>query len=424
MDKNSLPKGFEYLKLDSLLKKTRLINSVIENGKNINANIVEFPPVSFLSTFTKGAEIVGEKIYSFQDRKGRNLVLTPDSLAHILNYYASSFDQSKQERFAWISPTFRYRNTASRFWLQLGFASVNYSASESLFELALITRTLIKVIQQNTDITVSLRVINPSLIKEVIAQNLQNEYSSKNLFEKWRTSGFTEQIELFETELFDGFHKEFLLHILRSGVTDHRNFTIEGIEGNYQELRNVKLFSDIVNFDESIKLSVDLSSKHSSEITSGVSFIIEAEGEQNIGDGGLYHHYASYFSDTISTVASVCVGLGIMPLLKEVSSMLVFQRKVLVIFYESSTTDYITALKLNDILISRGLCTSIYFVTSISRKIIKKLSQKEKYRWCCIVEKNQDGKISGKLFQPDSDNSQQSFSAKTVSEFVEIFAQE
>ena len=43
--------------------------------------------------------------------------------------------------------------------------------------------------------------------------------------------------------------------------------------------------------------------------------------------------------------------------------------------------------------------------------------------WCCIVEKVEDDRLFGKVFQPNLDNSQQSFSAKAVSEIVEMFAQ-
>lgn len=119
-----LPRGFRIREEDWVIRELEYYRSYAGSARGAGYSIMKFPPVAFLETFTRASNSIGrsqQKIYKFLDRKGRELVLTPDSTAMILNW-ALQGDRKplNNGKIGFIVPTFRYRNNVDRFVTQIG----------------------------------------------------------------------------------------------------------------------------------------------------------------------------------------------------------------------------------------------------------------------------------------------------------------
>lgn len=412
-DEKNLPKGFRYIQAIEVLEKLKILGAFTQFALGIGARIVEFPPVSFLSTYTTGAEITGDKIYTFRDRKGRDLVLTPDSLGHAFSFYLDSSRQNDAMRLAWICPTFRYRNIKNRHFLQIGFTSLNTSNAQNVFELAVLARALLKFIQKSTNLSIHLRVMNPGLVKEVLLDIFKEEEIAISLYEEWRKADLVEQIDLLRNRLPICPEGAFLLDVLSNGVTESESWLLNR---QYKEIDKIKDFICSVNYDNFVNCSIDLTNTHSSEVMTSVGFIIETENHQKIGDGGLYDTYGNSFCNKIHTVASVCTGLD--AIFRYLAVEEVSNRKLALVF-SCPFNDRTIAMRLSDSLMDKQFDVRICF-ESKSKKVKRFIEDSE---WCCMVEKIEDDRLFGKVFQPSLSNSQQVFSSRTILEVVELLEQ-
>ena len=167
-NENYLPKGFNYVTRDSLVTKNLILSTFIKASNNLFTELIECPPVAFLETFKRGANITGNKTFEFKDKSNRELILTPDVQAHIFNHYTKAAYTNKNVRYSWVSPTFRYRNIPNRHFYQLGYASINYSIDNEFVELFICARQFISFIKQITSKRIIISLVNPALILEIL----------------------------------------------------------------------------------------------------------------------------------------------------------------------------------------------------------------------------------------------------------------
>ena len=271
---NGLPKGFEYQEKDGVMENYTNLEIFIKSSSGSYARLVEFPPVSFLEQFKRGANITGDKVYDFEDKKGRTLVLTPDSQAHTFNYYihSSHSHNSRNLKFSWICPIFRYRHIPVRYYYQYGYTSINHKKSENINELVSLVHQLVKYIQNLTDGQISIHIVNPTLVKEVRVV-----------------------------------HGDTALTMNTDAVSN--TFNSEEFLSTYgmcSQAADTVLFFKLLSQLSDIQAHISMSAMYCQEILSGPGFIIHVNGEK-VGDGGIYDKYGYAYDGCIRTVASVCV---------------------------------------------------------------------------------------------------------------------
>ncbi len=300
--KHVLPRGFHYLEADAVFKKNRILSAFIESSKNMFEELVEFPPVAYWDDFMKASHIMGDKVFEFKDKKNRHLVLTPDALVHVYNHYLQK-NTGRNVRYSWISPTFRYRHAPVRHFYQIGYSSINFSPGRDMSELMACVIQLRNFVHETTLKEISLRIVNPALISEIINSRTSDEGAAAELLAEVRLK--KESITLGDT-LSDINLKEDLLELYsaseRNPVRSKRLIRYNGYEKALE-------FYEAISKEAHISCNLELLNPYSAEILSGVGFIIEIEGKK-IGDGGIYSSYGSTYNKKITGVASVCTGIN------------------------------------------------------------------------------------------------------------------
>jgi hypothetical protein len=133
MDINSrgklFPKGFHVKRGVDLHSEIQVLAKLSEFARAEGVDIARLPYVNFFDLASRGANIVGDRAFVFSDRKGRRLLLNSDALAPLMQDFLTEKRHGEAQTF-WISPTFRYRNTRSRYFSQIGIAHLRFSHEE------------------------------------------------------------------------------------------------------------------------------------------------------------------------------------------------------------------------------------------------------------------------------------------------------
>jgi hypothetical protein len=299
---SQLPKGFRYNKRNYVILKNKILAAFIEKSNSIFNDIVEFPPVGYASTFKKGANIIGDKVYEFQDKKKRELVLTPDPLNHLFNFYSQQYNYKNPCRISWISPTFRYRNIPDRFFYQIGVSSLNFNEGSEVIELFLCFRHITEFICSQISKDLKIKIINPGLTHEIVGKTYGAKKSA-NLFEYIRLNKNKFLTELTQQSNLNQFQSD--LKCVLFGESN--SFAALKLLKAHKEARKTLDFLKML--PKNIEYELALDDFYCSEILSGLGFILYLDNKK-IADGGIYSKYGSRCSDKISNVISVCTGIN------------------------------------------------------------------------------------------------------------------
>jgi histidyl-tRNA synthetase len=300
-NKNIIPKGFQYLENEDVLNKYEILEQFIKN-KGDFTKLVEFPPVAFSEHFRKSSNIIGNKAYEFKDKKERNLILTPDSQVHLFDYFLLKDLNQKSARYSWISPTFRYRHAPTRHFYQIGYSSVNYKTNGDVAELFLCLKTLKNLVQKIYSGKMELRITNSSLIFEMLTSKIKNNGEIQKILLKMRELKDIHRIK-YINEILCIDLQQMVFRILNGDNIEAYNI------GHHQQYKSTIDFLKLCSDEYDITYQLDLTSFHSSEILSGVGFILEVKGKQ-IGDGGIYSLYGNKYDNRIKKVVSICTGVN------------------------------------------------------------------------------------------------------------------
>ena len=257
-----------------------IIKKFIESRGSFS-DIVEFPPVAFKQNFLKGSNIVGEKAYEFADKKGRQLILTPDPQVHTFDNHIASRGRGRG-RYSWISPAFRYRHAPTRHFYQIGYTSINFKLSNEADEIILGLETLSNFVANVCKEKVTVLLVHPSLALKIT--ELRGDGS-----------------QIVGSYIYGQIDEN---HVRSCWETDELNFAQTITELN--TLKNV-----VTYFSEhgTVNCQLDLKKTYSQETLSGTGFIIEVLGKK-IGDGGIYSEYGSRYDERIQSVMSICTGVN------------------------------------------------------------------------------------------------------------------
>lgn len=301
-----LPKGFYFLSNDELKNNRNYLTSFINESTNIFTEVVEFPPVAFAQTFRIGSNITGSKTYEFKDRVDRDLILTPDSIAHVFNYYLINNNHNKCVKYSWISPIFRYRNIRKRHYYQIGYASLNHLAENEIIDLFLCIRQLIRFLKKSTSKKIIITVYNSALVREIISYIIPNMTEVDLFFDRIRNLAMNAIYHTINSKLPESEYKVFLNKIFSNVVTEIS--TIDALE-KFQEGKKIRKFIELITTISEVEIRIELSTLYCSEILNGVGFTLTID-DNKIGDGGIYNIYGNRYDKSIATVISVCAGSG------------------------------------------------------------------------------------------------------------------
>jgi histidyl-tRNA synthetase len=308
-----LPRGFEERCTQFLGFEASVLNSFYNNILLRNWDVVRLPAVGRAATFERGAQTTGDKTFPLYDRKGRNLMLTPDGMALLMRWYVKRVPDLSATDVGWISPIFRYRKDGNRQFTQFGYAAFNYDHEKSPLivapKLEELVSTLLRTVSHDLKVPVKLVITNPGVWKELIkTQTSLPEQSAIDLLNALRPLNTSARLEIVSS-LFPN-------ATLTSFIKDISSLVLSGSGSDTSPdcSRGGAFVGPLVQFGKRmgerfhLQWEIDLGDLHSSEILDGPCVRFMAGG-RSLGDGGTYHGYSMRFDRTIRSYYSVCAGI-------------------------------------------------------------------------------------------------------------------
>ncbi|MGV8001683.1 ATP phosphoribosyltransferase regulatory subunit [Photorhabdus temperata subsp. temperata] len=300
-----LPKGFhvrdgEYL--DTYIKVLLLLTEI---SKSCGYETVILPSLGFQSTFSRAANVLGDKTFDFLDRKGRSVLMSPDSTAGLLRWHAESRTVHDCSKIAWCAPVFRYRNVENRGFHQIGFSAINWfhQLHDIDWPLVDLSNNLLYLIKEVLGGQASVKINNVGAIKRTINSLLSFSESRELISRLMKEKSSIGKIELLTVTLPDSDEKLALLNIF--GATAPLNDKASNLISEMQR----SMYNFAAQLKDVDKVDFTLDNLHSSEIVNGIGIEFYAANGARIGDGGRYDDFAGQFDSRCRTLVSVCTGI-------------------------------------------------------------------------------------------------------------------
>lgn len=120
----NLPHGM-FDRDEEWIKRERIIlENHFQSGQAIGCELKKYSPLGYTSTFIRGANTAKDKVYTLNSKSGKSLILSCDSTPSVFRNYVVN-NNGQPQRVAFISPLFRYRNSHSRHFTQIGYSIIN-----------------------------------------------------------------------------------------------------------------------------------------------------------------------------------------------------------------------------------------------------------------------------------------------------------
>jgi histidyl-tRNA synthetase len=312
-DSLALPRGFEERCTRFLEFEAQALSSFYHNLRMLNAEVVRLPAVGQSSTFTRGANLTGDKYFPVVDRKGRNLMLTPDGMALLMRWYLSETRGNEPTDLGWLSPIFRYRKDGNRQFTQFGYASFNNPGEISPFEPASkfeeITGTLLRTIAGDLNIPMKVVVTNPGAWKEWLRDLCGIEGAPAiNVLNSLRSLDWAERREFIKSQLSSDALVSIIEAVASLSPPGRGSPLLEHSHPLSRAINPLIEFGTRITNRYAMNWEISLGDLHSSEILDGPCVRFISQTGRSLGDGGTYHGYGQRFDPAIKRYFSVCAG--------------------------------------------------------------------------------------------------------------------
>jgi ATP phosphoribosyltransferase regulatory subunit HisZ len=313
-----LPHGFRVKSEEEILRDNLLIGCFREVARQFGYRSIMTPHVGFSSTFCQNIQTTGEKTFEFTDNKGRKLMLSADSTPQIIRWYLTNFADGYPVRIHFISPIFRYRKLADRYWLQHGLASINEylpRSLDSIDEASLAVGShYLEILVRQLNLPVSLQLGNFGVTRLLLDECGLANGAKDEFFNSLRRIPREEWETWISLNLPDNEGREEIIKLLgyrfrfssQSGQTTSSSETVGSIS---RLIDTTILFGELLAKPHGIPFEVRFDDFHSSELQSGVNFKLMRPDKGHYADGGSYYAYASKVTSNIYSFSSVAGGL-------------------------------------------------------------------------------------------------------------------
>jgi histidyl-tRNA synthetase len=377
-----LPHGFLDREEDWLSREQLIVNIFRENAKKIDLLEIKTSPLGYSTTFRKGVETTGDKVFEFTDRGGRDLMLTPDSTPLVMRWYLEKTKGRNSCRVFFRSDVFRYRNKKLRYFHHIGFALLNEPdnlVSDIDEGSLLLVRTTLRTLVCGLNLPVSLKIGNFGVLYQSLQRMGLDKQSSELVLHQLRNLDSNERIEWIERHLPSGEEKYIFASILKLNFPLEQGARLDNqqvLERIYSTIQ----FAHACMQGHSVKIIISFDDLHSSELQAGIAIQFLNSAGKRLGDGGCYSLYAEKFDPRIHILKSVAFSLEY--LIKEpiMSNDIHLKNKITVLSIDA-TTKFSTQ-------VAESLIDAGYIVLQIRlNSKLKNFLQKTQndYRWLILI---------------------------------------
>lgn len=309
-----VPKGFSDRPPAEYLSQLSVMNKFFELTKSMGFEPMHVSPVSFTSTFNDNREVTKDWTYRFNDKKGRDLVLNPDSLPPLLRAYTEQYKQTKEPtRWSFCTPIFRYKksNWEKRYRFHLGATLIN--AKDSIYYDYLIATIPIKFLESVINIKPILKSNDFYIWRELFKAYGIDHAHAQQIFYKVRSATKKDFMHFIDSEVGSSEFTNIVTALADRGIIDSANtFELELKDilpvSLHKRINYLVRYSDMVHRQSEVSLLVDFFDFHAAPFHDGIAFKVLSDTElPRIGDGGSNHTQGHSYSSCIDTVYSVAL---------------------------------------------------------------------------------------------------------------------
>ena len=303
MDNNEylrLPHGMFDRDEDWIERERKILELHNKSGKRIGCKLQKYAPVGYTSTFIKGANTAKDKVYTLNSKSGKSLILSCDSTPSVFRKYVAN-NNGEAQRIAFIAPLFRYRNSHSRHFTQLGYSLINERPSE----MEDIDINLIQLAKSMTDlfssagIKTKIHINDYGALKKILGSYV-SEKELPEILHKLQFASKEERLEIFQKLITNKDKCEELIELFSQEPKIIRYKDIKENKLNLpEEYKELYKMSEALRYLTDVPIYFDPADLHS----------IETIDKFALGDGGEYTRYAQRWNDKIRNFWSVASGV-------------------------------------------------------------------------------------------------------------------
>ena len=308
----------EYLRLphgmfDREARWVRKERKILENhdniGRKIGCEVKKYTPLGYAETYQRATNATNDKVYKFDSKTGKSLMLSSDSTPSVFREYLANGDL-RSKRVAFIAPLFRYRNSHSRHFTQIGYAIINEQKNNNDIDTKIIelAKGMVELFK-SMEIKINICLNDYNALRKI----LLNDFSEENLRDiLYQLQFFSteERIQFFEKNIKDQKRKNILIDLFTRKPVKIIKFDEKE---NYLNLPEEYL--GIYNIAKGLRILTDLdiifdpSNLHSIETLDNYAMRFTTLDGSHLGDGGEYTSYAKRFDNRITSYWSVASGV-------------------------------------------------------------------------------------------------------------------
>lgn len=305
-----LPHGMFDRNSEFVRKEREILNKHDENGRKIGCEVKKYTPLGYSETYQRATNAANEKVYKFESKTGKSLMLSSDSTPSIFREYLAS-GETKSKRISFVAPLFRYRNSHSRHFTQIGYAIIN----EPKDDTCNIDTKIVELGKGMIELFNSMGIKANICINDYRALRtmLSNDFSEDKLPEilyKLQFSSLEERIKFFNENIGNSQRRQQLIKLFSM-----KPVQINGLDVSDNSLELPDEYLEIYNMAKAIstvsdvKIIFDPTNLHSIETLDNYALRFVTEKGQHLGDGGEYTSYAQKYDDRITSYWSAASGV-------------------------------------------------------------------------------------------------------------------
>ena len=198
-----LPHGMFDREEEWIKRERNILDLHAKSGEKIGCKLKKYSPLGYSSTFIRGANTAKDKVYTLNSKSGKSLILSCDSTPSVFRNYVTS-SNGEPQRIAFVAPLFRYRNSHSRHFTQLGYSMINEkpSGDESLdINLIQLAKSMTDLFDAN-GIKTKIHINDYGALRNILSKYVSEDEISE-LQHTLQFSSKEERIQIFQQVIRD-----------------------------------------------------------------------------------------------------------------------------------------------------------------------------------------------------------------------------
>jgi len=277
-------------------------------GKSIGCEVKKYTPLGFSETYQRGTNAANDKVYKFNSKSGRSLMLSSDSTPSIFREYVAS-GMTRGRRVSFVAPLFRYRNSHTRHFTQIGYAIINEPKSKGDIDINLIelAKSMVNLCN-SVGIKIKIYINDYQALKNMLSSDISQD-EMPEVLHKLQFANTEERIDFFKQNITSEESCRQLIDLFQkapqvvSGNSKSNELNLpEEYMGIYRLAEGLRTVANV-------EVIFDPANLHSVETIENYALrFITVDGVQ-LGDGGEYTGYARRFDEKIKSFWSVASGV-------------------------------------------------------------------------------------------------------------------